>query len=451
MAGAPLPLRLALLAAPLLLVAFGLVLPGLFLNVLPLLALPALAVVAWEFAGPLLVGAVALIAVSPEYHLGTQGTTVIALHKGAVIGLVALIIIRRGFSGQFNGPAFAFMAGFLITPVFGQLHPALSPDEMLRSLFGSIAPFAIIWARTERRWHQPMILAAALSPLVSILAGAALTVTGHQMFGLDQNNVMRLQGAAIPAFLGYLGEIGTFAAFAEYARTGRAPWLWLAGAAYASVIASGTRVPMATALLFCVLVLSFGRGPRFGVHPRLRLWLLGGFLLVVLGAAVGPSLVARTFGQGGAQASVNFSGRDVIWPLFIDAVSRHPLFGQGIGTGRFLAPEEAVRYIGSNAVHNEYLRLSADMGIVGVLLLVLGHVAWLRKDWRVFTQLERTVIAAFGLAFALHCITDNTLIAPQAVILYAWLATFVERARRRAEDAGLLRRRRSPLAAGAPV
>ena len=56
------------------------------------------------------------------------------------------------------------------------------------------------------------------------------------------------------------------------------------------------------------------------------------------------------------------------------------------------------------------------------------------------------MIQAFGLAFGLHCVTDNTLIAPQAVVLYAWLATFVERARRRAEDEGRLRRRRAPLA-----
>jgi hypothetical protein len=446
MSGLSLPLRLGLLALPLLLAAFGLIAPGLYLTVLPLFALPALALVAWEFAGPALVAAVGLVAVSPEYHVGSQATTVIALHKGAVIGLVGIITLRRGFSGQFNGPAYAFLAGAVLPVVFGQMHPALAPDEMLRSLFGSIAPFAIIWARTERRWHEPMILAAALGPVVSIIAGAALAATGHKLFGLDQNNVMRLQGAAIPAFLGYLGEIGTFAAFAEYARSGRMRWLVIAAAAYASVLASGTRVPMVTALLFCVIVLSFARGPNFGLQPRLRLWVLGGFFAVLVGAALGPTLLARTFGQGGPQAAVNFSGRDVIWPLFIDAVSRFPLFGQGIGTGRFLAPEDAVRYLGSNAVHNEYLRLSADMGIVGVLLLVAGHVAWLRQDWRVFTQVERTVIQAFGLAFALHCVTDNTLIAPQAVVLYAWLATFVERARRRAEDEGRLRRRRAPLA-----
>lgn len=449
MDGLALPLRLGLVLLPLVLAAFGLAAPTVYLSVLPLFALPALAVIAWELAGPLLVAAVAMVAISPEYHLGSQATTVIALHKGAVIGLVGIVVLRRGFSGQFNGPAFAFLAGGTLTVVFGQLYPALAPDEMLRSLFGSIAPFAIIWARTERRWHEPMILAAAIGPLASIVAGAALTVTGHNLFGFDQNNVMRLQGAAIPAFLGYLGEIGTFAAFAEYARTGRVRWLLLAGAAYASILASGTRVPMATALLFGVIVLSFARGPNFGIAPRLRLWVLGGFLAVLIGAVVGPTLIARTFGHGGAQAGVNFSGRDVIWPLFIDAVSRHPLFGQGIGTGRFLAPEDAVRYLGSNAVHNEYLRLSADMGIIGVLLLVAGHVAWLRRDWRVFTQVERTVIVAVGVAFALHSVTDNTLIAPQAVVLYAWLATFVERARRRAEDEGRLRRRQAPLARAA--
>jgi O-antigen ligase len=452
MQGAPLPLRLGLLLGAPLLIAFGWLMPGLFLTVMPVLALPALAVAAWEFAGPILVGLIGLIALSPEHHVPAgQGTTMIALHKGAVIAMVGIIIVRRGFSGQFNGPALAFIAGFVLTPLFGQLHPALTPAEMLRSLVGSIAPFAIIWARTERRWHEPTILVAAASPLISIVAGVALAAVGHRLFGLDQNNVLRLQGAGIPAFLGYLGEIGTFAAFAEYARTGRARWLWLAASAYASIMASGTRVPMATALVFCLIVLGFARGPNFSAQPRLRLWLLGSVAAVVIGAVVGPTLVARTFGTGPIRGGVNFSGRDVIWPLFIAAIERHPLFGQGIGTGRFLAPEDEVKYLGSNAVHNEYLRLSADMGLVGVGLLILGHIAWLRRDWRIFTQVERIVIVAFGVAFALHCISDNTLIAPQAVTLYAWLATFIERARRRAEDEGRRRRRRTPLARAAPA
>jgi O-antigen ligase len=447
MSGAPLPLRIGLLAGAPLLMAFGWLMPGLFVTLLPVFVLPILAVAAWEFAGAILVGLVALIAISPEYHAPAgQATTVIALHKGAVIAIVALIIVRRGFSGQFNGPALAFVAGFLLTPLFGTLHPALNPAEMLRSLFGSIAPFVIIWARTGRRWHDPMILVAALSPTISVLAGVMLTITGHRLFGFDQHNVMRLQGAGIPAFLGYLGEIGTFAAFAEYARTGRPRWLWLTAFAYCSIVASGTRVPMATALIFCLIVLCFARGPNFGIQPRLRLWVLGSFGAAIMGVLVGPTLLARTFGSGLTVRQVNFSGRDVIWPIFIAAIERHPLFGQGIGTGRFLAPEDQVRYIGSNAVHNEYLRLSADMGLVGVGLFIIGHIAWLRRDWRVFTQVERTVLVAFGIAFALHCISDNTLIAPQAVILYAWLATFIERARRRGEDAGLLARRHAPLA-----
>lgn len=444
MQGAPLLARLGLVLLPLLLPLLASVAPQPTLGFMVLAGVLAVAVFGWQLSGLALVGLIALVAVSPEYRVAGQATTIIALHKGATIGLVGVIVAQRGFSGQFNGPTYAFLLGGLMPILAGQTFPGLQLGEMARSLIGSIAPFAIISARTDRRTHGLIILAAAAAPLISIVAGVLLMPTGHRLFGIDQTGVMRLQGASISAFLGYLGEIGTFAAFAEFVLTGRRQWLFLAGGAYLSIVASGTRVPMATALLFCLLVLLFARGPHFGVMPRVRLWLAGLAGFTAGAIAIGPRLVARTF--GGAGGGINVSGRDVIWPIFTAAIARYPLFGQGIGTGRFLAPEEEIRYIGTQAVHNEYLRLSADMGLVGVLGLVLGHVLWVRSSWPVLQQAERVVVLAFGLAFGLHCISDNTLIAPQAMILYAWLATFLERARRRAEDQGRLRRRTHPLA-----
>lgn len=444
MQGVPLPIRLAIVLLPLLLPLLASVAPQPTITLMVLAGVLAVAVFGWQLSGLALVGLIALVAVSPEYRVAGQASTVIALHKGATIAVVAVVIAQRGFSGQFNGPTYAFLLGGLMPVLAGQTFPGLQPGEMVRSLIGSVAPFAIISARTDRRTHGLLILAAAAAPLVSIVAGVLLVPTGHRLFGIDQNGVLRLQGASIPAFLGYLGEIGTFAAFAEYVLTGRRHWLFLAGGAYLSIVASGTRVPMATALLFCLILLLFARGPNFGVMPRVRLWLAGLAGLTAGAIAIGPRLIARTF--GGTGGGINVSGRDVIWPIFTAAIARFPLFGQGIGTGRFLAPEEEIRYIGTQAVHNEYLRLSADMGLVGVGLLVLGHVLWIRGSWRFLVQAERVVICAYGVAFALHCISDNTLIAPQAMILYAWLATFLERARRRAEDAGRLRPRMHPLA-----
>lgn len=447
MAGLAWPLRLGLLLLVPLLASFAYLLPAQFITLLPLLGALGIAVLGWEFAGVALLALIALVAVSPEQHFGEAGSTVLALQKAGLLAAAGALALQRGFSGQFNGPALAFLVAPVLTVSFGTLHPELTPGDMLRGLLGSMTPFALIWVRSPRKLIRWLILVAATAPLISAVASVPLLAVGHPLFGQDQNGVMRFQGASIPAYQGYLGEIGTYAAFAEYVLSGRARWLALAGAAFGCVVASGTRVPMATAMLFCLIVLTFARGRHFTAGPRLRLWLLG---LAVVGAGavlLGPAMLQRTFGGGAGTVGFNTSGRDVIWPLFTAAIRQHPLFGQGIGTYRVLIDPEDVKYIGSTAAHNEYLRLAADIGIVGLLLLVAGHVAWLRREWRFLIQPERVVLVAFVVAFALHSVTDNTLIAPQAVILYAWMASFLQRARRRAEDEGRARRRRAPIRA----
>lgn len=445
MDGMPLPLRWGLLGGAVLLAALAGIAPETTVTLLPLLLALAAGMLAWEFSSAALLALLALITASPEFHVGTEPGLVIALHKAGIIAIAAVLVVQRGFSGQFNGPAFAFIAALALTFVFGTLHPALAGADIARSLLGSLAPFVPIWLRLDARWRQRVILLAALGPLLALLAAVPLQVLGlYSLWAAEYTGVPRLQGAGLAAYLAYLGEIGTYAAFAEYAVSGRRRWLYLAGAAYVCVLASATRVPMATALLFCLIVLAFGRGPHFGTARRLRLWLLGGGALLAGGMLIGPSLLARTLSDGAGQAGLNLSGRDIIWPLFADAVAQHPLFGQGIGTGRLLVPIEAVQLIGSNAVHNEYLRLAVDMGLVGVGLLVLGHFAWFRREWRFLTSLERTVVWAFAIGFALHSITDNTLIAPQATLMYAWLATFLQRARARGGPAMAAQRRLRP-------
>lgn len=449
MGSAPWPVRGGLLLLPLVLPALAYLLPSQFISLLAVLGALGVAVLGWEFASAALLGLVGLIALSPEQHVGEAGAAVLAAHKAGVIGVCVLLVVQRGFSGQFNGPAFAFLLAPVLTIAFGSLHPALSMGDMLRSLLGSIAPFALIWVRSTETLRRGLILVAAASPLISVAAGVPLLAIGHPLFGFDQNYVLRFQGAGIPAFLGYLGEIGTYAAFAEYALTGRTRWLATAVAAFACIAASGTRVPMATAMLFCLIVLAFARSRNLTAGPRLRLWLMGLGAVGIGALLLGPSLLQRTFGIGAGTVGFNASGRDVIWPLFVAAIERHPFFGQGVGTYRVLVDPEQVKYLGSIAAHNEYLRLAADIGIVGLLLLVAGHVAWLGREWRHLMQPERVVVIAFAIAFALHSITDNTLIAPQAIIMYAWLATFLERARRRAEAAGRAGVRHAPRAARA--
>jgi O-antigen ligase len=444
MQGQPLVIRLAILGGPLLLVAVGAAMPGLIFLVLPVLAAVAGALLLWEF--PLVVVALVLatLPMGLELNLGINSNTVVAGQKAGLIFASAVCIVRRGFSGQFNGPALAFIGSAFVAPLLGQLHPGNTPGDLVRSMIGTLSPFAILWVRLDRRWCERIILLVVLSPLIAIACGLPLAAVGMRpMLASDQTGVIRLQGSTIAAFVGYFGTIATMAAFAEYVLSGRQRWLALTAAAGLCVVASGTRVPTLSAFLFCLLVLCFARGRTFNVSRRGQLWMLGGAAVTLGGMVVLPSFIRRSLsGPGGG---IQASGRDVIWPIYARAIEQFPLFGQGIGTYRVLVDPDDVRYLGTLAAHNEYLRLGADIGIVGVVTVVLGHAALLVRAWRLFNQPEQVVMRAFSLVLAIYSLTDNTLIATPAMTLYAWVAAFIERARRRAEDEQLVRPRRAPL------
>lgn len=424
--------------------------PGLYLTILPLLGAIAIGVVVWEFPEPALIALYSTVPMGLENILGRDPSTIVSLQKTCMIGVCAILIVKRGFSGQFNGPALAITVAAFFSGMFGSVHGKIDLSSMMRALLGSIAPFVVIWIRPRQTTRNHLILAVALGPLLSVAFGIALNIFGiHALFGVDQYGIPRLQGTTIPAFMAFLAVAAVMASFTEYALSGEARWLLLTIAAALCVLASGTRIPIVCVVLFCLIVLLFGRGPRFGVRRRGRLWLmaLAGATLAAL--ALGPALFARTFGRTGANAGLNTSGRDVLWPIYANAISRYPLFGQGIGTYRVLVDPEDVKYQGTLAAHNEYLRIGADLGVVGLTLIIVGHVIWFHTQWRFLNKIERVVVVAFGISFACYSLTDNTMIAPITPNIYLWLAMLMDRARARAEEQGRATWRGSPLSRGA--
>lgn len=432
-------LRLGLPAGLLGLIALAWVMPGLLFQLLPLLGLVAAGLVAWELPMLALLAPYAIIPLGLEWNLPDLAGTLVAAQKALVIGACGLLVVQRGFSGQFNGPALAFLAAGVITPVLGSMHPGLTLGEMVRTLMGALTPFAVIWVRTPRRWHGRILLLVVLCPLAAVAAGVLMHVAGIRPMVLSEfTGAFRLQGATIPAFLGLMSTVAVMASLTEFAATGQRQWLLLAGASAVLALASGTRMATFAVLLFCLIFLNFARGAEFGASRRLRLWMIGIVGAGLAGAVVGPVLIERTFGRGAAGGGIYAAGRDVIWPIFVATIEQHPLFGQGMGTIRLIVPEDEVKYIGTIAAHNEYLRLAVDMGIFGVVLLILGHVLWFRQAWPILNRIERVAIAGFSVAMLVYSFTDNTLISVPSLLIYLWLATLIQRARARAEAAGRL-------------
>jgi O-antigen ligase len=84
--------------------------------------------------------------------------------------------------------------------------------------------------------------------------------------------------------------------------------------------------------------------------------------------------------------------------------------------------------IGTNAAHDEYLRIAVEGGGFGLVLLILSLALWLRFGTRRMAGGQRAVMICVFLAFAAHSATDNTLIATTASLMFAWVSAVFARA-----------------------
>ncbi len=151
--------------------------------------------------------------------------------------------------------------------------------------------------------------------------------------------------------------------------------LALAGLNLSIILLTGARVPLLLGLLVAVAILVIQR----------RLMLLAALgALLSLALMFWPFLTLfRVIDLAQLGEAANLSNRNLVWPYFLRALSASPLFGWGVGAGKVIIPVTSplTAQLGTNAAHNEYLRL-------------------------VF------------LGFAIHSATDNTLIATTSSVFF---------------------------------
>ena len=125
----------------------------------------------------------------------------------------------------------------------------------------------------------------------------------------------------------------------------------------------------------------------------------------------------------------DLSNRTLIWHVYEAAFTRSPWFGWGTGSGKVLVPVGTLlwRLLGTNAAHDEYLRIAVEGGAVGLVLLALLLVLWVRQGTRGMPRSERAVMVLVFVAFAIHSATDNTLIATTASLMFAWVSAVFAR------------------------
>lgn len=212
-----------------------------------------------------------------------------------------------------------------------------------------------------------------------------------------------------------LGLTAAVAGTVLLAGTRRAFWPALAGWTICLLVTVLTGSRMATVCLILAPVL----------HPLFHKWiakLLAIALMALLAVGVfhTETFQKRFFYSGsGTLADVwtgDFAslGRFEAWPAIWDEAWRRPILGHGVGTATKFVPTvwETVTH-----VHNDYLRLGFEIGLIGLTLFLLAMIWQLRTLRRLLREaqprsvLQHALAAAYMglLVFLVLASTDNPL------------------------------------------
>ncbi len=370
---------------------------------------------------------------------GGVATLGAAVVKMVPFALAGALLLRYGFSPAINWPILVYVAIAGLSIAILPIGRIAGYGDMIRSLIGSTAPFVVGLALAPRRVWTTVIRGAALVPLISAVGSVFTEIAGfYPMFALSG----RFQGLHSAPFLAGFCVTAVFASTLEYLRGFQLRWLLLGGANLAVLLATQARAPLIAVALFLLLVFTLS-GP--GILPLKRKvdMVMGGMVpaLVLLGPALLFAL-ERFTGEG----TDTYSGRDIIWPYFLDAIEQRPLFGFGLGAGKLIVdPEDpTIKLLGSNAAHNEYLRLSVDAGIIGCAAIFLSVIIWIWNGTRGARPVDQLVLRCALVAALLHSGFDNTLIASTAVMQFCFFAAALARARMEEEPSHRRRPRSSP-------
>ena len=399
-------------------------LPGAYL--LALAAAAAACLVALALVFPVTATACWLLAVGtmPDMWLdqvaGIGAPSVIAATKVAGLVLAGCCALRWCLRADPFNPAWAYGAMFAIGLAHG-LPPYLSLGESLRSLLGSAAPFAFSCVYLPRRWSRTVARVVQLVPAFALLLGAGMAAAGVRP--LFSGDGLRLAGPGHPAFLAGFALAGIWASLLALFIGGRRRDLALLALNYVILVLTGARAPLGIACVVTLVALVAVPSAAFGARLRAGVGLAaaaGTLALVLLSEVTGAVRILGVL-RGDAEG---LSGRDLMWPYFRAAWDASPWVGWGVGAGKELVPVDAplARLLGTNAAHNEYLRIGVEGGWVGLVLLIGSFVLWTWWHTRRLPVTERRLLRLVMAGVAVHAYTDNVLIATTASVLFAWVS-----------------------------
>jgi O-antigen ligase len=295
----------------------------------------------------------------------------------------------------------------------------------------------IAWRIPDRPWMLgfPIIFIASLEAGIGLLQqGLGEPGTIARGTFINRNHFAGLLGMALPLAVAY-----PVAVMRRVRARGHSP----AGPAVKACLVMGLATALFLAVLYSLsrmgLVATLGSFLVMGIlalssrlSTRVKLPLAGVIALSVIFAFVflAPDQLIVRFAEISSPEKIMASDRLLLWHETLDLVAAYPLFGCGLGsfTSAFMKYKVSEPLVTDGYVHNDYLQIAAELGLVGfaiaaVLVLTILAKA-VRATWEHSDHNSRGMgLACTGgiVAILIHSLVDFNLYIPSNALVLAWI------------------------------
>lgn len=248
--------------------------------------------------------------------------------------------------------------------------------------------------------HDRLLIVRTLAFIAPILViyGIVLFLTGIKPLHMkDHTGATRLSGAAVPAFIAAAAYCSSIASASLFMCARKPFYIVLVFVCLFISILSGSRMPTLCAAIsaFSILLISLKNWSARAGFALTGLMVVGIFLITL-----GDQILLRFM-------SHSSSGRDILWAALQEWINYYPWYGVGFGHHQLLIPDHVTKITGTVAPHNEYIRLSAELGYPGAVLFLFGIVV-LFFFASTNRRLEDTIMALIvTAAHLLYAYSDN--------------------------------------------
>lgn len=247
---------------------------------------------------------------------------------------------------------------------------------------------------------------SAIAPLMLAYGLLLNLIFDFPLFMRDHTGANRLGGAAMPAFLAAAGYGSSIAAAYMYLLTKKHIYMAIVILCLVICIMSGTRMPSLMAVVASLSIILYSFRSAIGKVGVIAIFSFSLFLFLIL---FGEGLLHRF------EVSSN-SGRDLLWNSVLEWLEIYPLIGVGFGMHADLIPLWVMNITGTAATHNEYIRLVAELGYIGVTVFAIGLLFVLFGSIEKYTSRSLILsIIVFG-TFFLYAYSDNVLLISYSLL-----------------------------------